>query len=1811
MIKHHAIRLFGASTAVLLGTAVFAQMAQVPLIAKSSGVIPNIVYVFDDSGSMSTQAIYQYGGTAGAYGMPGPNNDVTSTPTCTTTSCPYNFFSPDVNLIAYDPRISYSRRLNADGTYQPAGTKQSSSSGTFNVYFYNPATTNIYSVSSVTVASGGSGYPSSDVTAVFNNAPVGGTNAEATVTTSPVSIISSGQVTAGGSGYNAFTTDKSNSTPSNKVTFSAPSSGGITATGYFVTTTAKSVASVVINDVGSGYPTTGSFPVTFTAPATTGVTATGTATIATTKTLTGVNITNRGSGYPISGSGLTVSFTGGTLMKNAIGNVIGVAAQGTVSTATFYPVGGVSLDSGGSGYTSAPTVTVSGGGGSGATVTPTMAYTYSMPASYNVPSGNQGSGYTSTPTATLAAGSGGTCSTITVTRSSGKITKLDFTCTSTFTSAPTINFSGSTTGSAATPFTIPLSSLTKSGGSIVSLAFTGGSQYSSAPTVSFSGGGGSGATATATLSASGTVGISAINITPGTGYGYTTVPTGFTISGGSGGGVAGTTSAGTTNSVTAISVTNGGAGYTNTPTITLPTAAGTPTTVAKFTTSNSGTTNIVNGIVITNPGQGYSGTATCAINVTPGSNATCGVTMGTTYAITSINVTNHGSGYTSTPKLTISSLINPSAACNSASPSPLAQCVVNTDTTVRTGINSQWNGAGTPTGASSYFTTTPAGATKPGYLPDSGSPLAPGATLISYPNIANSTTTQYPKFLNRTDCAADYCSWADELQNWNNWYAYHRTRLDLAKTGIGLAFQPLSGTFRLGWASLNTVGNTGGTLDAGVRPFDTTTRSSFFTWLYGRTANNSTPSRIAVTNVGNYYKRKDDGGPWADTPPVCTNCSSDPATGTANTAHASCRRSYSIFMTDGYYNDSFSQTPSDVDSTAKTVGSYTYPPSGPYSDTKTGTIFSNTFADVAMNFWLQDLRPDLADNLTSKSADLATWQHMNFYAIGLGLVGTLDATDPQTLTSLTGNATRTQDWPNPKPNDQTAIDDMWHATINGHGLMLNARNANQLKDSILQIISDVSGKEDSQAGVALSQPSQSAETFKYTPWYTTGYWIGNVKAWHLDPVTSNEICGPNPTVINTCPAAWEIETKTGTDPITGVPSFTSLIPNYSSRNILVGNGATTGTRAEIFSASMSAGLKGAMGGTVNANLINYLRGDASNETAVGSVSGTTGTYRGRVARLGDVVNSKPNFVYRNTVIDYSLVPGATNFTTYQNSKGARTEGMLFVGANDGMLHGFRNGQYTYSGNTLLGVSVPGGIETFAYIPRAILPKLNQLADIGYSHRYYVDGRITQADTFINPAGTTGLSSRAWANVVLGSTGAGAGVDSSAGSSPGTSVFAIDVTKLNDNSIAWPCTGSSCTLNADSVLWEVGSKLSTDFAELGYMLSDVQAGPTLDGNWVAIFGNGYESKSCKAQLFIVNMANGSLIKKIDTGSGSCSSASTKNGLGGVTLVRNGKQQIIGAYAGDLLGNMWKFNLNDAANSNWNVDFGGSPLFAAGATKPITAPPTVIDLADPNVWTDRVDTAPTVGYMVVFGTGKLFEASDVNTTNQQTLYGVWDDKLMGAAGAVAAGSSYVAASSLVSRSISAPSQLVITDTTKKGWYADFSSTSERQIYPLTLADEKHNIVADPASPVGIATDACTTGTGGKATLQPLDALWITVSPSPPPCQSTNTCTPDPDVPYDPTVPVCIGAGCKPPCTGGVWNCSSPIQGEPALMKTNQKCPNGADLFKLISAEEQTCTTVCHDGQHSITTKSIDICSAYNPPPTPLTGNKTRKWRELFLR
>jgi type IV pilus assembly protein PilY1 len=142
----------------------------------------------------------------------------------------------------------------------------------------------------------------------------------------------------------------------------------------------------------------------------------------------------------------------------------------------------------------------------------------------------------------------------------------------------------------------------------------------------------------------------------------------------------------------------------------------------------------------------------------------------------------------------------------------------------------------------------------------------------------------------------------------------------------------------------------------------------------------------------------------------------------------------------------------------------------------------------------------------------------------------------------------------------------------------------------------------------------------------------------------------------------------------------------------------------------------------------------------------------------------------------------------------------------------------------------------------------------------------------------------------------------------------------------------------------------------------------NGKWAAIFGNGLDSTDGKGYLWVVDLITGkAMVPPIKV------SDDASNGLGGVALITNANRVVVGAYAGDAKGKLWRFDLESSTAGNWKVGLGGAPLLNVGNA--ITAAPTYT-------------AHPKGGLMVLFGTGKLYANGDEGNTAKQSLYGVWD-------------------------------------------------------------------------------------------------------------------------------------------------------------------------------------------------------------------------------
>lgn len=593
----------------------------------------------------------------------------------------------------------------------------------------------------------------------------------------------------------------------------------------------------------------------------------------------------------------------------------------------------------------------------------------------------------------------------------------------------------------------------------------------------------------------------------------------------------------------------------------------------------------------------------------------------------------------------------------------------------------------------------------------------------------------------------------------------------------------------------------------------------------------------------------------------------------------------------------------------------------------------------------------------------------------------------------------------------------------GNGLYFTANDANQLKDVLEQALRDIQGKLGSSASAAANAGFVGTNTKVYQARFNSTDWSGQLLAFAIDG---------NPTS-----ATYGMPLTNGPGPDGSLWDAGGQIPAWSSRVILTNKAGGIPFRWNQFSSTEQS---------------NYFNGDQALLQYLRGRSDTS--YRSRSSLLGDIVHSAPVFV-GSPAARYPDSLESSAYSTFRTSNASRSS-MLYVGANDGMLHGF---------------NAETGAETLAFIPSVLLPHLKLTADADYreNHRFFVDGSPTVVDAFINGA---------WRTVLVGGLNNG-----------GQAIYALDITDPNTFSEANA---------ANLVLWEF---TDADDADLGYTYSQPAIVKLQDGRWAAIFGNGYNntvadgnaSSSGNAALFIVDLEDGSLIKKISTNVGRAQDPTSQNRPNGLATPApvdiDGNYKVDYVYAGDLFGNMWKFDLSSSNPNQWSLAY---KLYEACATatcsptnrQPITARPSVTRHPSGD------------GQIILFGTGKYLEQIDNVALNGgiQSFYGIWD---RGTAAAAPTGRSQLQQQSIIAEqnfSFTQPDNSVVTYplrvtsdntvnwTTARGWYLDLVSPpsvfqGERQVTNSVVRNNR--VIFTTLIPT---TDPCRPG--GDSWLMELD-------------------------------------------------------------------------------------------------------------------------------
>jgi type IV pilus assembly protein PilY1 len=875
------------------------------------------------------------------------------------------------------------------------------------------------------------------------------------------------------------------------------------------------------------------------------------------------------------------------------------------------------------------------------------------------------------------------------------------------------------------------------------------------------------------------------------------------------------------------------------------------------------------------------------------------------------------------------------------------------------------------------------------------------------------TTTSYAKAVTRTDCLGATCTYTEEMANFANWYAWYRTREQMMKTTMSLVFNDVRGTpdlidpldknyfhARVGFTTISNTGTTDGDGYLAINNFDgqtvgtTTQRGKFFDRLFKAHGSSYTPLRGALTKAGRIYGGK---------------IGADPI-------QYSCQRNYAILSTDGYWNtgsETASYTAKKLDGTSaigemdgaatcntsttalpkcNDSGTCDAVPTRPECDTLQKY---SSLADIAYYYYHTDLRPANADGSCIRpfctnnvpptgsvktTEDVATWQHMTTFTVGLGVDGVLGYQDGY-KTALTGDYASIKggalSWPDPQsettdPNYTSntvteRIDDLWHAAVNGRGTYFRADNPRSLAAGLRKALSEMDAKTGAGASAAASSLQPTAgDNYAYVASYRTIKWDGDVAAYTIDPVSGAVSASPlwqaqpllNSRITGTC---VDGDTRTIYTGSTTIKPFTWADLSTTERAFF------DTSKLDQWAGWSSDDRSAATGET----LVNYLRGHGLYENQDRDSAFATACpsyrrlYRDRENVLGDIVHSQPVYMKQPKF----------NFTDsgYAAFKATPRDARLYIAGNGGMLHAF---------------DATSGDERWAYIPPIALKNMYKLAGEFYAvnHQYFLDGPITVAD--INDGG--------WKTILVGALGKG-----------GRGIYALDV---SGTGVGYP-----------KVLWNFSAEgpdgvanTADDIPNLGYTYAMPLVTKLKDGTWVVVIASGYNnvpnlpssgdfpSADGVGRVFVIRAVDGVLLKTISTGVGSPANPSGLSGLNYHVLNLATDNTAERAYGGDLFGNLWGFDLD-----------AGTAYKIASLGKPITSPPQI----------SEIDT----NTVLFFGTGRYLGQTDLDPVPPATVYAIKDND----------GGAVITEADLVEQTMSGSRTLTTNSVdwnTKSGWFVD---------------------------------------------------------------------------------------------------------------------------------------------------------------------------------
>ena len=741
-----------------------------------------------------------------------------------------------------------------------------------------------------------------------------------------------------------------------------------------------------------------------------------------------------------------------------------------------------------------------------------------------------------------------------------------------------------------------------------------------------------------------------------------------------------------------------------------------------------------------------------------------------------------------------------------------------------------------------------------------------------------------------------------------------------------------------------------------------------------------------------------------------------------------------------------------------------------------------------------------SSNATPYIAGLAHWANTNDIRTGMSGKQTISTYWVDVLENTNGQASvaaaslvKSQYWLAAKyggfdttlvtGNNPNTVPASWDANADGIPDNWYAGNTpTTMKSGLSKAFSDIANKAGagSASSAAVTSTRQTSNSQIVYAGYDPANWTGTVRS--CTPTQTADQCANSP--------VWEASRWFKTTSPTLVP--TPLTP--ATRKIFTSwFDGTTFTEMPFQWASLNPAQQTVLnaGDSQGANRLAYLRGDRTNENTLFRKRSDT--------LLGDIVNSGVSFLTGSGPTVYSG-PAFAGHSTYRATTKTRPP-VVFVGGNDGMLHAF---------------SGADGKELFGYIPGSVFTNLPALTALSFLHKYFVDSTPMVGDYQ--------KTDSTWGTMLVGGLGAG-----------GKGYYGLDIS--NQSAFAGSSEG---TLSA-MPMWEF---TAVQDADLGYTFNEPSLNPLTGaylqiakvadtglatGQWRAIVGNGYGSTAGKAGLYLLNANTGAPATKLIADNG------PNNGLSAPTPVDTDRDGLIDTiYAGDLLGNLHKFQFSKASGLEYVLAKSGDSAGAwryignvYASNQPITTAPSVTPACDG------------VGSLVAFGTGKLNESGDTADSATRGFYTVTDNA---PSSALTVGETSLAT---ITHVTSASSRTWTTPnlTGKRGWKMLFTS-GERVLSNSTLPPDTGAVLFATTKPTG---DTCTPGnsgfimavgtcSGGQVGAWAVDSSGI-IKVSPTYVNTDNTkqvivCNQDGCKPCaGPTCTPCVGPTCTP-CVGS--NC-----------------------------------------------------------------------------